>query len=79
MKMLEYIDQNQPLQTEIVEKFIVIGSCEMKTTDFIDINKTAQDKCIILEGMESPFTFLVLNSLFVPSNVTRIEYQLMSD
>ena len=34
---------------------------------------------MILEGTQIPFTFIVVQSLFIPSNVTRIEYQLLED
>jgi hypothetical protein len=46
----------------------------MKSTDFINIERYGKESCLILEGPEVPYTFLVIQSLFIPSNVTRIEY-----
>lgn len=58
---------------------MVIGSAKISTVDLIDIEETSKEKSIILTGSDIPFSFLIIHSLFIPSNVTRVEYQLVSD
>lgn len=51
----------------------------MSTLELIDIEETSKEKTLILTGTDIPYSILIVHTMFVPSNVTRVEYQLVSD
>jgi len=52
---------------------------QITSDSLIDILNFGQEKSLILEDSKQNYIFLVIQSLFVPTNITRIEYQITKD